>query len=31
MLFRPVVIAGEVIQVLLLKEGKEPNQGCRLP
>ena len=24
---RPVVIAGEVIQVLLLKEGKEPNQG----
>ena len=24
---RPVVIAGEVIQVFLLKEGKEPNQG----
>ena len=24
---RPVVIAGEAIQVLLLKEGKEPNQG----
>ncbi len=24
---RPVVIAGEVIQVLPLKEGKEPNQG----
>ena len=24
---RPVVIAGEVIQVLLLKEGKETNQG----
>ena len=24
---RPVVIAGEVIQVLLLKEGKESNQG----
>lgn len=24
---RPVVIAGEVIQVLLLKEGKEHNQG----
>ncbi len=24
---RPVVIAGEVIQVLLLKEGKEPGQG----
>lgn len=24
---RPVVIAGEVIQVMLLKEGKEPNQG----
>lgn len=24
---RPVVIAGEVIQVHLLKEGKEPNQG----
>ena len=24
---RPVVIAGETIQVLLLKEGKEPNQG----
>ena len=24
---RPVVIAGEVIQVSLLKEGKEPNQG----
>ena len=24
---RPVVITGEVIQVLLLKEGKEPNQG----